>query len=273
MRLNPCYFLAAACLLAAAGPAWAVQIVAHRGASWDAPENTLASFKLGYDQKADGDELDIWLTADGKVLVCHDGATGRTTGVTNTIAATGLEQLRRLEAGQWGKWRGSQFKEKLPLLEEVLPLVPAGKRLFIEIKCGPEVLPELERVLKQAGKQPGQIVLIGFGYETVREAKARFRDLEVCWLVSPDKKDKTKPTLEEMIEKAKAAGLDGLDLDFHFPIDQAFVRKVHGAGLKLYTWTVDDPQVAGKHAAAGVDGTTPNRPLWLREQLASGPKE
>ena len=77
--------------------------------------------------------------------------------------------------------------------------------------------------------------------------------------------------MEELIDQAKAAKLDGLDLASGFPIDSAFVQKVHAAGLKLYTWTVDDPEVARKEAAAGVEGITTNRPGWLREQLAATP--
>ena len=71
-------------------------------------------------------------------------------------------------------------------------------------------------------------------------AKAVFPELDVYWLVSADKEHQFPP-IEELIRKAKSAKLDGLDLNSGFPIDKAFVEKVHGAGLKLYTWTVDDP--------------------------------
>jgi glycerophosphoryl diester phosphodiesterase len=249
--------------------AFSVDLVGHRGASADAPENTLAAFRLGYEQNADAVELDVYLSKDGKVVVMHDNNTARTSGVTNKIASQTAAQLRRLEVGQWGPWKGKGFSEKVPLLREALELIPAGKRLFIEIKCGPEVLPELARVLKRAGKAPRQTVIIGFDYETVRHAKAEFPQLEVCWLAAPEKKDKSKPPIEELIEKAKAAKLDGLDLQWEFPIDEAFVQKVHAAGLKLYTWTVDDPEVARRQVAAGVDGITTNRPGWLREQLVA----
>jgi glycerophosphoryl diester phosphodiesterase len=70
-----------------------------------------------------------------------------------------------------------------------------------------------------------------------------------------------------LIKKTKAAHLDGLDLNSNFPIDKEFVKKVHDAGLKLYTWTVDDPAVAKAEMDAGVDGITTNRAGWLREQL------
>jgi glycerophosphoryl diester phosphodiesterase len=249
----------------------AVEIIGHRGASYDAPENTLASFKLGYQQKADADELDIYLTKDGKIVVMHDANTARTTGVTNKIAARTFDELRRLDAGQWGKWQGKGFSEKIPSLEEVLALVPPGKKLFIEIKCGPEVLPELGRVLQRAALKPEQTVLIGFGYETVKAAKAALPQLQVLYLAGAEKKTKKYPPVEGLIEQARAANLDGLDLESGFPIDSAFVQKVHAAGLKLYTWTVDDPEVARKESAAGVDGITTNRPGWLRQQLAVSP--
>jgi glycerophosphoryl diester phosphodiesterase len=249
----------------------AVQIIAHRGASHDAPENTLSSFKLGYQQNADADELDIYLTRDNKIVVIHDGDTGRISGVTNKIATSTSEELRRLDVGKWGPWKGKGFTEKIPLLEEVLPLIPEGKRLFIEIKCGPEVLPELKRVLAKSGKTPSQTVIIGFGYEVVKEAKATLPNVEACWLVTRDKKSKEYPPIEDLIPKAKAANLDGLDLEAGFPIDKTFVQKVHSAGLKLYTWTVDDPAIARQQAEAGVDGITTNRPGWLREQLATAP--
>ena len=266
MKISLAAFLVT-CALLISSPGWAVDIIGHRGASFDAPENTLASFKLGYEQKADADELDIYLTRDGKVVVIHDPTTTRTGGVSNRVASTTFAELRRLDFGKWGEWKDKGFSERIPLLEEVLALVPEGKRLFIEIKCGPEVLPELARVLERAGKKPAQTVLIGFTYETMRQAKAKFPALQVYWLASASGKPKRFPPVEELIQKATAAGLDGLDLEAGFPIDQHFVQKVHQAGLKIYTWTVDDPAGARKEAAAGVDGITTNRPGWLREQL------
>ncbi len=249
------------------GSSYAVEIIGHRGASYDAPENTLAAFRLGYQQRADAVELDTYLTRDGRVAVIHDGDTRRITGISNRVAEAPFADLRRLEAGQWGKWTNKAFSEKIPALEEVVAIIPKGKRLFIEIKCGPEILPQLKAVIKRAGKKPAQTVLIGFNYETMRQAKAELPMLECCWLAGPNKK-KEFPPVDELISKAKAARLDGLDLESGFPIDSAFVAKVHAAGLKLYTWTVDDPAVARKQAAAGVDGITTNRPRWLREQLA-----
>lgn len=246
----------------------AVDIIAHRGASHDAPENTLAAFQLGWQQQADAVELDIWLTKDGKIVVCHDGDTKRTTGTAKKIPESTLAELRALEAGSWkdAKWKG----EKLPTLTEALAAIPAGKRLVIEIKCGPEVLPELERDLKASGKPASQLVIISFSYEVCAQAKKLFPQIPVLFL-SSFKQDKATsawtPTAEALIKKAKAAGLDGLNLSHKGPLDAAFVKQTHAAGLKFYVWTVNDADVARKLLAAGADGITTDRPEWLRGQL------
>jgi glycerophosphoryl diester phosphodiesterase len=245
-----------------------VEIIAHRGASFDAPENTLAALRLGFEQGADAGELDIHLSKDGRVVVHHDADTARSAGRKQPVAAQTLDELRTLNVGQWGKWTGSAFAEKIPLLSEVLALVPAGRRLFIEIKVGAEILPELDQVIRASGLTATQLPLITFDLETARAAKLRLPAHEVSWIVGYPAENPA-PHIDDLIRQAKDAGLDGLDLNFRFPIDAAFVQKVHTAGLKLYTWTVDDPAVARTLVAAGVDGITTNRPSWLRGQLAS----
>ena len=246
----------------------AVEIVAHRGASHDAPENTVASFRLGWQQQADAGELDIRLTKDRQIVVIHDADTKRTTSASGLVASRTLAELRTLDAGSW---KGSPWKgERLPTLSEALATIPDGKRMFIEIKCGPEVLPVLEGVLNASGKTPRQLVLIGFKYGTMAQAKQRFPKLTVYWIVGHGRDKETglgPPSLNEMIDRAKTARLDGLDLSSKFPIDAAFVARVKSAGLQLHVWTVDDSSLAARLAAARVDGITTNRPGWLREQL------
>lgn len=247
----------------------AVEIIGHRGASYDAPENTLSSFRLGWEQKADACELDIWLSRDGRIIVMHDESTKRTAGVDKKISEQTLPELRALDAGSTKdkKWSG----EKIPTLAEVLSLIPRGQRLFIEIKCGPEILPELEKVIAASGRSPEELVIIGFGYDTMRLAKRIFPKIPVYLLSSFKQNAKSKkwtPTAINLIDKAKAAHLDGLDLNARGPLDASFVKKVKAANLKLYVWTVDDPVTARKLVEDGVDGITTNRPGWLRQQLA-----
>ncbi|MEO6181754.1 MAG: glycerophosphodiester phosphodiesterase [Verrucomicrobiota bacterium] len=249
---------------------FAAEIVAHRGASQDAPENTLSAFKLGYKQNADADELDIHLTKDGKIVVIHDYDTDRVAGLKKKVADQTFEEIRALDVGKWGDWKDKGFTEKIPTLDEVLALIPERKKLYIEIKCQEEILPALEKSLKKAGRKPQQTPIITFHYEVAKAAKARFPKIPVYWLVGWGK-DKTTgkyPEIDDLIKKAQAAKVDGLDLNFGFPINQEFVAKVKSAGLGLYTWTVDDATVAKKEIEAGVDGVTTNRPEWLRAELS-----
>jgi glycerophosphoryl diester phosphodiesterase len=259
-----------AILLVFAGAVGAVDIVAHRGASFDAPENTVASAKLGWKQEADAVEIDIYLSKDGRIVVMHDADTKRTTGVVGKMVETTAADLRALDAGSWkgADWKG----ERIPFLEEIIATVPAGRRLFIEIKCGPEILPELERVWKASGLKPAQTVIIGFGYDTMVAARKRFPDVPVHWLSgfkTNAKSGAVTPTVGELIRKAKAGGLTGIDVSHQGPVDEAFIRQVKAAGLQCHVWTVDDPVIARRLKAAGVDSITTNRPRWLREQLSA----
>lgn len=229
----------------------------------------MAAFRLGFEQEADAVELDVHLSSDGEVVVIHDSSTRRTTGHDQAVAGQTLEELRARDAGSWkgDRWNG----EKIPTLAEALTTVPVGKRkrLFIEIKSSAEILPKLQRVLSESGVPPERLVIIGFNYETMRRAKELLPQIRMYWLVSPerDKRLEEFPRLEDLIEKTKEAKLEGLNLSFKFPIDQAFVSKVRAAGLELYVWTVNDAPVARELAEAGVQGITTDRPEWLRDQL------
>jgi glycerophosphoryl diester phosphodiesterase len=261
---------AALCLGLLVSPvARAVDIVGHRGASADAPENTVGSWKLGYAQGADACELDIHLTKDGKIIVSHDATTKRTAGVDKKIAETNFDELRKLDVGKWGKWAGKGFSEKMPTLDEALALVPPGKRLLIEIKTHAEIMPALEEVIRRTPLKPEQTVFISFQYDAAAAAKKAFPDRQTYLLADwkQDKKTGKFPDLDELIAKAKAAKLDGLDLSYKFPLDGATVKKIHDAGLQCHVWTVDDAAKARELAAAGVDSITTNRPGALRAEL------
>jgi glycerophosphoryl diester phosphodiesterase len=145
----------------------------------------------------------------------------------------------------------------------VLLTIPRARRLYIEIKCGVKILPPLEQILRDFNGEPEQLALIGFDLNTMTAAKTRLPKHEAYWVVE----QKHAPPLDSLISQAKAAGLDGLDLQGTFPIDRLFVDQIKAAGLKLCTWTVNDPATARRLIDAGVDGITTNRPGWLREQL------
>ncbi|MDB6110893.1 MAG: ugpQ [Pedosphaera sp.] len=244
-----------------------MEIIGHRGASFDAPENTLAAVRLAWQQRADAVEVDVHLSHDGKIVVIHDPNTRKLAGVNRKVARQSLAELRALDVGRrrGAAWAG----ERIPTLEEVLAMVPRNRRLFIEIKCGPEIAPELERVLQGTGCRPEQVVFIGFSLPTMRFLKQDFPEIEAGWITVLRRHWRTRrwPKPELLIEKVQATGLNAVDLNFRGPINAEFVEKFHSSGLKVYVWTVDSVAKAKKLTAAGVDGITTNRPGWLREQL------
>jgi glycerophosphoryl diester phosphodiesterase len=250
----------------------AVDIVAHRGASYDAPENTLASEKLAWKQNADAVETDVFLSKDGKLAVSHDKNTKRTAGRDAAIADLTIAELKQLDAGSW---KSPQFAgEKIPTLDEQIALIPPGKRMLVEIKIGPEIVPELGRVLQQTRATEKNITIISFNFESLLEVRKQLPHLPTLWLLghpTPNSKKsasaKKPPTVDEMIRDAKAAKLTGLDLQNTWPLTTAEVKKIKDAGLQLHVWTVDDPTIAKHWIALGAESITTNRPGWLREQL------
>lgn len=278
MKTSLSVFLCFASLRLCCSNLSAVEFIAHRGASYDAPENSLSSMKLAWEHNADGIETDIHLSKDGHIVIMHDYDTKRTGDRAKVIRECTWNALKDIDIG---KWKGEQWiGEKIPTLDSFFATIPDGKCIFTEIKikegtAGDEfekaktILDKLGETMAASGKKPKQLRIICFHLGMAQAAKERFPKHPVYWLqdYKKDKQSGEYPKVEELIAKAKDAKIDGLDLNFHFPIDKDFVKKVHKAGLKLYTWTVDDPEVAKKEADAGVDGITTNRAGWLREQL------
>ncbi|HUT25830.1 MAG TPA: glycerophosphodiester phosphodiesterase family protein, partial [Sumerlaeia bacterium] len=214
-----------------------MELVAHRGASHDAPENTLASVNLGWERGADGVEVDVYLSKDGRVVAIHDGSTKRTAGFDKAVRDQTLAELKTLDAGSWKaeKWKG----ERIPTLAEVLDTIPEGRYMLVEVKCGPEIAPEMVRVVRNSGKKTNQIRFISFSLEVCAELKKALPAHKVHYIsgFGHDKEtDVWTPTAEELIQRALGAGLDGLDLNAADPVDAAFVRKVRKAGLEMHVW-------------------------------------
>lgn len=252
-----------------------VEIIAHRGASYDAPENTLAAVKRAWEVGSDAVEFDVRLTQDGQLVAMHDADTARTAGVRKVVKQTPLAELRKLDVG---RWKAEAFAGEVPpTLDEVLATVPRGpdaadKRLFIEVKVGPEAVPALLAGLDRAKLPAERTPVISFNYDTCRQVKQKRPALPVYWLVDFRKSQETgqwQPTARELIARACAVDLDGLDLSAKEPVDEQLIDQAKEAGLGLYVWTVDNPDVALRLARAGVDGITTNRPnvlLAMRQQ-------
>ncbi|MDF7823287.1 glycerophosphodiester phosphodiesterase family protein [Pontiellaceae bacterium B12227] len=244
------------------------EIIAHRGASYDAPENTLEAFQLGLDRRADAIECDVHLSSDGELMVIHDPTVDRTTNGTGRVAELTRTELGALDAGSWKetKWRNA----RIPTLPEVLDLVPADRRILIEVKVGPSGLPRLKEILDATTLPRDRIIVMEFDLETVIAMRAAFPDLEVLWLLDfprlhlPAQK---RRTLKNNIEYAANHGFDGVNIQNIPQLDAAAIAACKARDLKSYCWTVDDAVRTAELFKDGIDGVATNRPGWTREQL------
>jgi glycerophosphoryl diester phosphodiesterase len=178
--------------------------------------------------------------------------------------------LKKLDAGRWkdSRWAGT----RIPSLDEVLAAVPPGKRLFIEVKCGVEITPELKRLVEASGKKD-QLVVIAFSYDVVKDVKQKMPYLPVYWLYGFAERD-GRPILShgQLLEHVKAAGADGLDVYYKGPLTKEFTGQLSASGMKLYVYTVNSPEDARKLANLGVAGITTDRPAYLRSEMEGASK-
>ncbi|HLP73423.1 MAG TPA: glycerophosphodiester phosphodiesterase family protein [Bacteroidales bacterium] len=234
-----------------------VEIIGHRGASYIAPENTVASANLAWKLGADAVECDIYLSSDGRIMVSHDANTRRMSGQNHIIKETPSVELRKLDVGGI---KSEIYKgEKMPFLEELIQTVPSGKELVVEIKCGPEVIPQLQKTVKESSRDI-KFTFIGFDFNTISKAKEAFSENPCYWLCSDS------ALFQKNIGLVKGAGLNGVSLGNKI-INLKTVAQVKDLGLELFAWTVDDPVEAKRLVALGVKGITTNRPDVIREAL------
>jgi len=259
-----------AVLMSLSPTAPAQEIVAHRGFSARAPENTLSAFRLGWESGTDACELDLHLTADQQIVIMHDSDTKRTTGIAKRISESTLADLRPLDAGTW---KSPDYKgEPIPTLAEALATLPQGPhRFFLEIKCGPEVVPVLAQQLEAWKPRAKQLCIIAFDRKVAQDSKKALPWLEVYRLSSEQTKDKKPVDLATLIQDTQDDHLDGLDLSRKWNWTPELVQQIRKANLKLFAWTVNDPAEALHLASLGIDGITTDDPTTTRQALASRP--
>jgi len=250
-------------------PALAQKLVAHRGASHDAPENTIASFRLAWEQNADAIEGDYYLTKDKQIVCIHDANTKRTAGVDLKISESTLAELRQLD---YGSWKDARFKgEPIPTLADVLATVPAGKQVLIEIKCGPEIVPYLPAVLKSSGLRSEQTIVICFNEQVIAATREQIPEIKAYWLTGLKKNNDTglfEPSIETILKKASEIRATGVDIQANRDVvNETFVKQLRAAKLEFHVWTVNDPGDALRFQQLGVDSITTDRPAFLRTKL------
>jgi glycerophosphoryl diester phosphodiesterase len=249
-------------------------IIGHRGASREAPENTLESFCLAWELGADGIEADFRLTVDGRIVCMHDETAARTTGVALKIADSRLEELQRLDAGSWKGpvWSGA----RIPTLDELLAKLPHDSWLFIEIKSGPEIIAPLGKLLLASGLSPERIRLLSFSAPLIASIKQQLPEWRACWLSDYRHnllKNEWSPSRADVLATLHSSGADGLASADKAFLDQDLVETLHDLNKEIHVWTVDRLPAAERLRLLGVDSIMTNRPGWLRRQLEEFPDQ
>jgi glycerophosphoryl diester phosphodiesterase len=251
-------------------------IVAHRGASYDAPENTLAAFKLAWKRGADGIEGDFFLSQDGHLVCIHDADTKRLSGQKLVVNDTPLATLRKLDVGSW---KDKKFAgERIPTIAEVFATIPAGKKIFIELKEGAHIVAPLKRAIAKSGLKEDQMVIISFKADAIAECKRQLPQIRAHWLHSY-KKDKTSGKynndFEQIVRTLKETKADGLGTQGRQEVVTGpFLDALRQAGMQEFSvWTINEAAEANYFRALNAVAITTDRPGYLRKVLTNSARQ
>jgi glycerophosphoryl diester phosphodiesterase len=158
-------------------------------------------------------------------------------------------------------------------MADVLATVPPGKMIFIELKAGPEIVRPMAEVLRAAGLEPEQIVIISFDAEAIAACKAQLPRIKAHWLSGYEEQEdgSWQPAVDEVIATLRRCKADGYGASGKLDVfDAEFIGRLRSAGHdEFHVWTINDADVARAYQKLGAWSITTDRPGWLREQLAS----
>ncbi|MGG1596187.1 glycerophosphodiester phosphodiesterase [Paenibacillus naphthalenovorans] len=230
-------------------------VISHRGASGYAPENTMNAFQLAVDMKADGIELDLHLTKDGEVVICHDDDVERTTNGHGLIKELTLAQLRSLDAGSW--YDESFSGASIPTLREFMTFAAGtGMLINLEIKNIPYYHKGIEEKVVRSVLEHDmldRVIISSFDHYALAETARLAPSIKLGVLFST--------RLIDPWDYARRLPFDVHSLHPHFSfVDEAYIRQSHEHGYKVYPYTVNDPEWAKPLALKGLDGVITNYP-------------
>lgn len=246
-------------------------VVAHRGAAAAAPENTMEAYRLAVEMGADAVELDVHLTADGKLAVIHDETVDRTTDLTGSIESMTMKQIQAADAGyRFQAPDGSfPFRDKgltVPTLADVLKWLPDGTGLVVEVKARGAIGPAIKALRAARVRAAGAASLISFDEATINEVHALDPELPTGYLLVPSQP--IEAALIYAVEHGHAAvhpweGDLGLDPG---PI----LAQAQAYGRLMGCYVVNDPARMQQLAAYGLWGFVTDAPDVGRQAL--GPR-
>ncbi len=235
-------------------------VVAHRGASRAAPENTLAAFREALDRGADAVELDVQRTSDGHLIILHDATLERTTDGRGPVALYSLAALKKLDAGRWFNERFTG--ERLPTLEEAAAAIDKRAGLFVEIKQGPVFDDKIEAAVARVIEERGLLEsceVSSFDHSSVRRMKTLLPAVPGGILYDA--------MLIDPFSAARLAQADALHPGWPM-VTPDLVTEAHRRGLAVAVWTVNDEDAIAQLADIGVDAIVTDVPDVARRVLS-----
>ncbi len=235
-----------------------VLVIAHRGDSKVAPENTLPAFASAVKAGADLVELDFYPSADGIPVVCHDAELDRTTnavalwgGAKHKITSQRLAELQTLDAGSWfsAEFTGA----RIPTLSAAFDTIQAGSITLAERKQGD---PATCVQLLQRKKLLDRVVIQSFDWEFLSGCNQLAPQLVLAALGN-------KKLTAEKLDRVAKSGARIVAWEDKFS-DESTIAAIHARGWKAWVWTVDDPKRIGHLVQAKIDGIITNRPKQTR---------
>ncbi|RLV01344.1 glycerophosphodiester phosphodiesterase [Streptomyces griseocarneus] len=253
-------------------------VIAHRGASEDAPEHTLSAYRKAIEDGADALECDVRLTADGHLVCVHDRRVNRTSNGRGAVSSLELADLATLD---FGSWKGKAADQEEPdtdatsvlTLERLLELVvDAGRRIELAVETkhptrwAGQVETRLIGLLDRFGLarppagEPSQVRVMSFSARSLYRVHAAAPDIPTVYLMqflSPRYRDGRLP---------QGVRIAGPSIRI-VRRDPGYVTRVHNAGHTVHVWTVNDPVDVELCARVGVDAVITNRPKQVLSQL------
>ncbi|MCI7643898.1 MAG: hypothetical protein MST10_06045 [Lentisphaeria bacterium] len=241
-----------------------VKFISHRGESHDAPENTLAAFKLAFERCSDGVECDVHLTADNLVVVAHDWSTHRMGDQVVVLEESDYAQISRVDVS------GSHLEytpARIPLLYELLEIMPEKSLLYLELKGNnPKLVDFVAEILRKYPKLQKNITIISFNLDLLRCSKAQMPEYKTLYLTGFYMNESgVHPTALELMESLKSVNADGVDACCdESVIDEKYVKTLHDNNYWFAVWTVDHLGQGRRFIDMGVDTITSNRAALLK---------
>ncbi|HLQ98481.1 MAG TPA: glycerophosphodiester phosphodiesterase family protein [Candidatus Dormibacteraeota bacterium] len=244
--------------------------IAHRGASGQAPENTLIAFDKAIEYQADFFELDVQMTKDGQLILMHDTTIDRTTDGTGAIKDLTFEEIKQLDAGSWF---GESFAgEKVPTFEEALDRYAGEIGILIELKS-PELYPGIERkVADELAKRNldtldnGQLIVQSFNWESIKTFHNILPSIPTGVLISNGQTIDGEITNEQLEDFSFYAKYVNPNKNL---LNEATVNRIHQYSLKTWAYTVKDRKWATKLTDWGVDGIITDYPIFVNMPISS----